>query len=131
MHKLSWRIGRGFLLCIMVSNYSRHHKAHAFLMYQSTIHVSLILRQCEALIMRADAVADVLETFGADRNDDLKKLIAHEIHQEELKNSAAAGHTNGGRLETHAENGLGLDVSTSERSENLDDLLAAAANKFA
>ena len=71
-----------------------------------------------------DDVANILEQFGADRSDDLRKLIAHEIQAEESK-AASASHeqSNGRMLETHIED--------SDRSgENIDALLMQAASSF-
>lgn len=77
-----------------------------------------------ALSLRNDEVANVLEKFGADRSDDLRKLIAQEIEAEDLKQS-------NGRLETHVENSsLALDLSSSGKDENIDALLMQAASKF-
>lgn len=89
-----------------------------------------------ALSLRSDDVANVLEKFGADRNDDLRKLIAHEIQAEELKNPPSRQASGG--LETHLENSsnlLAFDMSSADEGEEedidtLDVLLMQAANKF-
>mmetsp|Transcript_56541 Transcript_56541/g.120084 ORF Transcript_56541/g.120084 Transcript_56541/m.120084 type:complete len:732 (+) Transcript_56541:26-2221(+) len=75
-----------------------------------------------ALSLRNDEVANVLEKFGADRSDDLRKVIAREIEAEELK------HEHGG-LKTHVEN-CALDRSGSVKEENIEELLMQAANQF-
>jgi len=77
-----------------------------------------------ALSLRNDDVANVLEKFGADRSDDLRKLIAYEIEAEESKEL-------NGRLETHIEDSSqAVDMSGSSREENIDDLLMQAVSKF-
>mmetsp|Transcript_37338 Transcript_37338/g.78759 ORF Transcript_37338/g.78759 Transcript_37338/m.78759 type:complete len:757 (-) Transcript_37338:187-2457(-) len=80
-----------------------------------------------ALSLRNDEIANVLEKFGADRNDDLRKLIAQEIEAEDLKQRTDT-------LETHnerGENSITSDVSISERSnEDINNLLAQAASQF-
>ncbi|KAL7536227.1 hypothetical protein ACHAXR_007003 [Thalassiosira sp. AJA248-18] len=84
----------------------------------------------KALSLRNDEVANVLENFGADRTDDLSRVIARDIERleaEELKKSSLV-QTNGG-LETHVENNA-LDLSCSERSGDIDALLMEAVAKF-
>lgn len=80
-----------------------------------------------ALSLRNDEVANVLEKFGADRSDDLRKLIAHEIQEEELKDAPTTSKMGSGRLETHIENNS-LALDSSETSEDIDALLMQAAN---
>lgn len=80
-----------------------------------------------ALSLRNDEVANCLECFGADRTDDLRKLIAHEIEAEELKQSASSRQRNEARHQ--GSKSLALDLSNSDR-EDLDDLVMRAASSF-
>ena len=79
-----------------------------------------LLHWFTALKTRNDEVANVLEKYGADRNDDLRKLIQCEI--EEQQNVESVKEKEGGRLETCAESAL----DQSHASEDIDDLLLKA-----
>merc|ERR1719203_2473337 len=86
-----------------------------------------------ALSLRNDEVANVLEKFGVeDRTDDLRKLVAHDIRAEELKNTSSKQASF--RLQTHLESSwLALDASNSansERDEDIDALLMQAVANF-
>ena len=86
-----------------------------------TFYLSIFI----ALSQRNDEAANVLEKFGADRSEDLRKLIEMEIKEEEMRNSTV----NGGKLETHVENKL--DLSSSDRdAEHIDALLMKAVKSF-
>ena len=76
----------------------------------------------KALKQRNDEVANVLEKFGADRNDDLRKLIQCEIEEQLNEDN---GKDSGGRLETCAE--IALDAS---EATDIDDLLLQAVNQL-
>lgn len=76
--------------------------------------------------LRNDELANILEKFGADRNDDLRKLVADEIQAEEKKTEQAAC-----RSESRRKSGDTLDTSGSaEREDEIDALLMAAVGKF-
>ena len=72
-----------------------------------------------ALRKRNDKVADVLEKYGADRNDDLRKVISDELEEQENK-AIASG--------VDATDGEDLDMATSEDSMN--EALMNAARTF-
>jgi len=78
-----------------------------------------------ALSRRNDKVADILEKYGADRNDDLKKLIAYEIQLQDAVDSK------GQNSVTVQQENIGFDFSEGDSDEeNRDALVIAAANQF-
>ena len=90
-----------------------------------SLHAAL-LHCFTALKARNDEVANVLEKYGADRNDDLRKLIQCEIEeQQNMENNDAANEDEGGRLETCAE-----ALDNSHASEDIDDLLLKAVTQL-
>lgn len=99
--------------------------------------------------MRNDEVANVLEKFGADRSDDLRKLIGEEIALEEMKQADAVENGPGdphfeyssqSSQHSHEQHSLccelsqstpGRDTDLSVRSgEDINELLLQAASKF-
>ena len=75
-----------------------------------------------ALRKRNDRIADVLEKYGADRNDDLRKVINDELEEQENKTNISGA---------DATDGEDLDMSTSERSrDSMNEALMNAARTF-
>jgi len=78
-----------------------------------------------ALRGRNDKVADVLEKHGADRNDDLRRVIIDEIQEQEDEASKSAAN-NDDQLSDD-----GVDMSCSDRSrDSVTEALMDAARRF-
>eukprot|EP00984_Skeletonema_dohrnii_P020980 scaffold10365_cov102-Skeletonema_dohrnii-CCMP3373.AAC.3 len=78
-----------------------------------------------ALRERNDKVADVLEKYGADRNDDLRRVIIDEIQEQEDEASKSAAN-NDDQLSDD-----GVDMSCSDRSrDSVTEALMDAARRF-
>ncbi|KAL7491317.1 hypothetical protein ACHAWT_001365 [Skeletonema menzelii] len=73
-----------------------------------------------ALRERNDKVADVLEKYGADRNDDLRRVIIDEMEEQESEASKSADN-----------NDESVDLSYSDRSrDSVTEALMDAARRF-
>ena len=91
-------------------------------LYADNLLLRLSTSYFKALKTRNDEAANVLEKYGADRTDDLRKLIQCEI--EEQQNGVDK---EDGRLETCAET---LDNSEAASEAEIDDLLLKAVNQL-
>ena len=85
----------------------------------------------EALSLRNDDVANVLEKYGADRNHDLKSVIEDELQQlEATKESREKDERRTSSRAFMKEPSLEFDRLGSENDDDIDVLLIQAANKF-
>ena len=91
-------------------------------LYADNLLLHLSSSYFKALKTRNDEVANVLEKYGADRTDDLRKLIQCEI--EEQQNGVDK---EDGRLETCTET---LDNSEAASEAEIDELLLKAVNQL-
>jgi len=86
-----------------------------------------------ALSQRNDKIADLLEGYGVDRSDDLRKLIQFEIElqdetvlAEEKKQRSSMLST----VEDELSTGYNFESDDDDDGENLDELVLAAVSKF-
>lgn len=78
-----------------------------------------------ALRQRNDEVADILEKYGADRNDDLRRVINDEMQEQEDEARRAAAK----KYDDLSEDGV--DMSFSDRSrDSVTEALTDAARRF-
>ena len=92
-------------------------------LYADNLLLRLSFSYFKALKTRNDEAANVLEKYGADRTDDLRKLIQCEIEEQQQNDVDKED----GRLETCAET---LDNSEAASEAEIDELLLKAVNQL-